>query len=538
MNALIDTVSLLTTSLEPVGVASYQVQPLQFSLTETDLPTEEVGADGHAVVIGWAGAAGTATVELDPVQLTVEGIGDRLFPGFPLGELPASVAAGQVVVTVSAGRRIRGLHLADLATDEAEPVPLTDESGLGAGRRLAVSARDPAGSGWLAPVVSAPEVGARGQVPATLTGGTFSGSVLRLPDVAGSQLRIGLVEGDTPGEFQAAPVTVGTVTGWAAPTPRDLELVGPDGTVLWAFPGELLPGTRVSADVTVGVAAALQTMHDGAAPLAGTLTLRAAHPCRLGLSLSQVTGALLRRIPGTLVADLEGEPVAVALPGEPAAATPTSVIGDLHVRYLGMRLADISDPLPPVGPTSGLVVRADPVHRVFPEAALRGESVTRIGLIGFCPEESALLVRLVPADLATTTGTSAPDRTIGRPAVVSVPPGERAAVVWVDLPEPVTVTEAVAVEVSAGQGRFHWAAAEHPLVRIVVVDPDPGNRPVVIGATDGTSNTLLTLTGPEVTVNRAVLPAAAFTGTGVVLASAVFARVEITDTELRHRQGV
>jgi len=467
----------------------------------------DVGPEGVTFPFDLGLPDGAEAVELDPVVLAVEADTEG-GPGIPLGELPTSVTGGEIVVTVPTGRRVRGLHLADLT--DPDGTVLRGESDL-AGRRLSVSV--PAhGGGWASPVVAVPSVAPRGQVPATLTGASFSGGVLRLPDLAGERIKVSLVDGDTPDDFSAVAVTVGKVTGWASTIAVDLTLTGPDGATLWAQPGEFLPGPTATADVTVGIGAALDAKRVAGEPLTGTITLTAAHAARVRVSLSTVTGALLRRVPGITTADLAGEPTTLTVPPLPA-TPPTTVVADLRLTYAGMRLADISDPLPPNGAHIGTVVTDAPVTRALPPLALRGEQVTRVGIVGFCDPGTSLTVTLA-----------------GAQAVVTPAPGHTAATTWVDLAA--TVEEAVTVTVSAGAGRFFWIADPEPLVRIVVVDPDPGGRPVILGDT-----TLATVADEELATVRAALPPHPFTGTGLAIASALFCTVEITDVELRYRRG-
>lgn len=498
----LDVLKLLPITGEVVLAKAILAEPLFM----TPLQSHDLGP--VTFPFDWGTPDGADAVEVDPVSITVQA--DQ-GPDIPLGELPATVSGGELVVTVPNGRRIRALHLANLKVGDQT---LRNESDL-AGRRLSVSVPAPDG-GWANPIVSAPAVYARGQVPATLTGASFANEVLRLPDIAGAKIRVSLVDGDTPDDFTAVTITAGTVTGWASTIAKDLALTL-DGTTLWAYPGEL--GSAATGDVTVGVTTVLEKHRAAGEPVTGTLTLTAAHPSRVRLAVSDVTGAFLHRVPGITAVDLRGEPK--NLPAMPA-ETPTSVTADLHVTYAGMRLAEISDALPPLGTQSGTVVRDAPVTRALPPLALRGERVTRVGLVGFCDPGTALLVRLVATDATP----------VGAPGVTSPQPGHTTGVVWVDLPEPVTVDVAVAIEVSAGAGRFFWVGDPQPLVRIVVLDPDPAGRPVVLGDVP-----LFTLPEPELHAVRVALPPAPFTGDTLVIASALFCTVEITDAELRYRRG-
>ena len=500
-------------------------------------PVIEVTPAGVSFPFDWGTApADTDRVDLAPVPLRVLADPATDFAGYPLGELVSRAAGGGLVVNVPAARRVRALTLTDLTCDGTT---FRNEGQLrAAGRRLTVSSPDPRG-GWATPAVAVPPVDARGQVPATLTGASFSGSVLKLPDLPGP-LRVAVVEGDTPDAFGGHQVSVGTVTGWAAPTPVDLTLSGPDGAVVWSFPGPLPPGASQAADVTVAVAAALDRLRQAGRALAGALTLTSRFPCRVAFGVGPVHGDLVRVLRGTTSVVLAGEPVTIPVTPPLGQAAPTSVVADVAVTYDGRRLADISDPLPAAGSVSGVVAGSEPVLRLLPPQALRGERVARVGLIGCCPGATALLVRLVPAPAAGGAPSPAPGAgagpagpALGRPGTAQVPAGTDVGVVWVDLPEPVLVDQPVAVEVSASSGTLQWVVGPDPLVRIVVLDPDPGGRPVVLGG-----RTLLTVAALRLRTMRAALPAGSFAGPGPPsLASALFCTVEITDAELRHSRG-
>ncbi len=497
-------------------------------------PTIEVPPTGVDFGFDWGPhLAGTDSLEVEPVAVEVVADDASDFAGYPLGELATKVSGtSELRVTVPPGRQIRALHLSGL---KSEDVVFTSEQELAAaGRRLTASVRDPRG-GWASPVVSVPPVGRHGQIPPTLVGASFAGAVLRLPDLAGD-IRISIVDGDTPDTFSAHALSVGTVVGWAAPTPVDLTLTGPDGTVLWTFPGPMPPGTRQETDIAVAVAAAAEAQRSAGQAIAGALTLTSTYPSRVGFRVGAVRGRLIHTMPGTTTATLAGEPVPLPLAAPLPAAAPTTVVADVRVTYQGRRLAEISDPLPPAGSRQGVVVRQDPVLRLLAPLALRGERVSRIGLIGRCPQPTALLVRLIPAPAGApqpAPGSGPAAQALGPPGTVTVEPSSDIAVIWVDLPEPVTIDQPVAIEVSAGSGSLYWVAEPDPLVRIVVLDPDPAGRPIVLGG-----GTLLTVDQPQLRTDRATLPAAAFTGTAPVLASALFCTVEITDAQLGYARGV
>lgn len=519
---VVDATRVSSSVADMMGAAATHVAP----------PVVDVPAGGLRFPFDWGPVLpGTDRVDVGPITIDVDYDGVPDFSGYVLGELATSVSDGQLVVTVPTGRRIRALTLGWLVSETVEF--RTAQELRAADRRLTVSQRDPRG-GWASPIVSMPPVDARGQIPQTLTGGTFDRGVLRLPDLTGP-LKLAIVQGATPDEFGVRPLTAGTVVGWAAPTPVDLTLTGPDDTVLWRFVGPMPDGTRQSIDVSVPVSGAIEALRAAGAPVSGALTLTSALPCRVRFRVDPVRGDLIRDVAGTTSITLAGEPMPLPIDPPLPRATPGAVRADVAVTHAGLRLADISDPLPPLTAQHGVVVRQQPLLRLLPPLALRGEQVSRIGLVGFCPERCALLVRLVPAPLAPTSGEADPQTVssgIGTPGTATVEPSTTVGVIWVDFPEPVRVDRAVAIEVSASRGSLNWVTAPHPLVRLVVVDPDPGGRPIVLG-----SGTLLSVDQPRLRTVRAALPAARFGGTAPVLGSALFCTVELTDIELRYPRG-
>jgi hypothetical protein len=506
-------------------------QAAQVRFTHHALTTYDLGPEPLEIPVGWPPLPGTDAIEIAPATMTISplGSGDG-FAGFPLGELPSRIVSGQLVVDVPAGRRVRGLHIEHLTTEAAPKVPLRDTSSLG-NRRLTVSPRDPATGGFAAPVAAVPALPARGQTPRSLTGADYTNRVLHLPDIATTRLRISLVDGDTPDSFSAVSVRAGKVTGWAAPTPRDLTITGPDGVTLWSFPGDLLPGSPpTTIDLTVGLQGALEAMRRAADTPAGTLTVTAAHPCRIRAALPTVKGAMVREVRGVTKVTLDGVPAPVPVDGASLPhAVPTSAVADVHITYAGLRLAEISDPLPASEDATGIVVRDEPRSRVLPPQALRGERVARVGLIGRAVGATDLTVQLVDA---TPGSASAP---LGEPAVVAAAPAaSELAVTWAVLPEPVEIDRPTAVTVTATRGAFLWVADPEPRLLVTVVDPDPGERPILLGA-----RTLLTLPEPELVVQRASLPGAPFGAGGdlLVFASPLYCTVALTDVVLRYERS-
>jgi hypothetical protein len=78
-------------------------------------------------------------------------------------------------------------------------------------------------------------------------------------------------------------------------------------------------------------------------------------------------------------------------------------------------------------------------------------------------------------------------------------------------------------------GRFFWAGAERPLVRVAIHDPDPAGRPLLLGTT-----TLQAVQAQEQHLPGFVLPAAAFRKTAPLLRSDLFLTVDLSDLTLRY----
>jgi len=491
-------------------------------------PTE-VGTDGIEFPFSWAPVAGSERLEVDPLELEVSAA-DEDFVGFPLGLVPVTQEAGGLRISVPGAPPLRGLTFDSLheALDDA-PRLVPDGFTRDSRRHLIVRRRDPASGGWGAPELAVPPLPASGAVPRRLVGASMPATTLRLPDLAGPLL-VQLATGDSPESFEIAALALTDVRAWAAPVAKDLRVVGPDGAVLWSFPGDFTSTATMRGDVTVGVAAAMERLRAAGGPISGALRVVSDRPARIRLRLADVDGAIVRTLPGTTAVSLEGEPTVIEVPGPPLdAAGPSSATAGLTLTYLGERVADISDRLPEHDAVSGVVVQADPVVRDLPPEALTGATVTRIGVVGFAAVPTAVTIGLAArAD---------PTRTIGTSAVIRPAPSSLWDVVWVRLPEPVTVTEPVVVRVSASEGRFHWAAEPEPLVRIVVEDPHPAGRLVVFGPPGGQLSTLASLTDQALRLPRAALPPEAFRGGSLTVASALLCTVELTDIELRYRRS-
>jgi len=139
---------------------------------------------------------------------------------------------------------------------------------------------------------------------------------------------------------------------------------------------------------------------------------------------------------------------------------------------------------------------------MLPPAALVGETVRRVGLVGRAAEPTDVTVQMVEQ------AAGRPGLPVGNPGVASLEPATTAGspqVVWVDLPTGVEVTGPVGVAVTATRGRFLWAAGPDPLVLLAVEQPDAAGTEVSVGGAT------VTLAGAETTVVGQLLPPARFT---------------------------
>ncbi len=480
----------------------------------------DVSPPGHALQVQWAPAAGASRAELDGGSLAVGPVTATT----SLGALSIASAGSQVEVTVPGGKRLRALTLLNLRVDGGSE--LASSHALGSHDpplRLAVSTL--VGGKWT-PLCVLPALGARGVLPAQLTGGSYGGRVLTLPDPASPKVRLALVQGDVPESFVFHKTRLDGAQGTAALPSADLELVGPDGAAAWAFPGEMPASQTVDLRVPVGLAleAALAA---GSGPDV-TFRLRGRPSTRATAVVSGLRGALVRTFPGVLGHSLDGGAIPLALDGPGLAAeTPATAQADLSVSYAGMRLHEAVRDAPPAGAgaVSGLVVGDLPVVRALPPAALVDHGPARVAPVGRAPAGCSLSAELV--DL----GAGPPGTPLGPPGTLELEASDALCTPWIDLPATGPVDRPAGVALRATAGRFLWAAAASgaPLLRMAVHDPDPGGRPVRLGM-----ETLVAVGEREVALTLP-LPAAALRGPArPLLSSDLFCTVDLADLTLRY----
>ena len=492
----------------------------------TVLPDVAVpGAGLDVAAVDWAGVPGATAVEVTSAGISIGP------PNKTTVVQPVTVTAanGGFVITLPTGFQLRSLQLAGLKSGDTA---ITAAADLNGDRRLVIALPSPAGGGFGPPVYAVPFVPAEGAVPRSLTGASFDQGVLHLPDVTTGRVLLTLTDGDHPNEFRPiARPALASVTAELVPVPADLTVTDPAGASVWTRPGPLT--ARTDVDLTAATQRTLSAALTAGAPLSTRLHLRAARATTCGLRSATTRGALVRAAAGPVSTTLAGDPVALDLgPTALAGERPGSVSAELTVHYQGIRLSNVvADRLPTGLPTgiAGIVVVAEPVRRVLPAAALTGQDVVRIGVIGRAPVDTALSVQLLDPIAGTP---------LGPPAVTPVPAGHDFGTVWLAFIAAQQQAGPAVVALTATTGRFLWATGPSsggpdavPLVRVAVADPDPGGRPIRLAGTELTRLTAAPAGPPTATA----LAPAAFTGPGApVLDSPLFVTVQLSALTLRY----
>ncbi|MFN7915190.1 MAG: hypothetical protein U0Q55_07605 [Vicinamibacterales bacterium] len=483
----------------------------------------------HEIAVDWSPLPpGVTDVDVVTASMSIAGAGST--ESVPAVQVSPG-DGGTFVVTLPAGVRASVLTLSDLTIGSGDAkVSLASQADLAAHDpplRLTVALPDPRG-GFGAPTFAVPAVGGRsGVTPASLTGASFEGRVLTLPEPAAPRLRIALVTGD-PGDFSAAgEVGLSKVSAVVTRYPKALSFTA-GNTTLWEFPQELLPGAGSQAvDFKPGLKKVLLDAVTQGKPPVATLTLDAATSASARLAGPRISGALVRRVPGTIRTVVEGARTSLALipPGEVPLALDGSaaIVAGLTVKYDGMRLVpELSDPVPS-GASGGLIVGQEGARVTLPPDAevLRRLRLARVGLIGRAPEACELSVRLV----APMSG----DPILEQPVVVQLEPSRVVSVVWFAIDSRVAA-QPLAVAARATRGRFFWAANAdgRPLVQVAVEDPDPPDRTVRLGGRVVSS-------AFEPSHRDAVSLTAAFASTTTPsFDSTIFVTIDLSDVTVRY----
>ncbi len=502
----------------------------------------DIAPPGHAIRVTWQPVPGATGVEVTTAELRIspevvtQSLGDLL--------VRSTDSNTQHEVTIPAGKLIRALLLKGLKTpiqigDTQEDVPLRSSADLrSVNRRLIVTIPDPATT-WTPPLYSVPAVSGRGMLPPALVGASFEApagdGLLTLPDLRASKIRLTIVEGEFPENFQPRSATISSVTGTAALPARDLVLISATGEAAWAFPGEF-PAQAPPAfvDLRFALEAALNAALAAGQPLDVTWFLRGEAPGNAGIAFDGARGFVVREFPGVLRTSVDGVERRLDIQGSLADEQPASARADLTVRYDGIRILEsVSDVVPASnGGVNGIVVRDQTVTHTLAPQALSNMAVARIGLIGRAPVETELSVQLV--DLSTG-GAGVP---LGPPGVLRVQADAAIGTVWVEIPELSLPAVPLGIAVRANLGRFFWAANPAPLVRIAIYDPDPGGRPLRLADTTVLHVTRHELQAASNTLHLPAfeLPAAAFRSSAPSWESDLFLTVDLSDLVLRYQR--
>jgi hypothetical protein len=194
------------------------------------LPQVDTSPPGHPVQVAWAPAPGATKANLTSADA-------RIGPAAVEQQresLSVKILNNSAEISIPGGGRVGALALGGLKFGDKTIRSVSDLEN----RRLVVSLNQ--GSGW-SPLYSIPAVPARGLLPPSLIGASFSNGVLSFPDpgLAAERIRISLVEQQFPEQFAPVAFTLGSAAATVLVAPRNLQLLGPDGAPAWAFPGEM-----------------------------------------------------------------------------------------------------------------------------------------------------------------------------------------------------------------------------------------------------------------------------------------------------------
>lgn len=481
----------------------------------------KVDASGLQLNVNWPNIAGATSVELESASLTLSPNHTALGPS--LGSFTGKSETTELDITLPAPRLVRSIKLNDFEVNfDGEYTRVRNQSDLG-GYRIAVALWE--GDRFGAPVVSVPPTSTRGAIPPLLTGGSFSNSVLYLPDLQASKIRLMVVENGVPEDFTPIQFSVSSAVVRAAPYPSDMELLNFEDSPVWGLPGPYKDASSI--DLKQAVTQGLDKALESGSPLSTHVTLKASvegHLYHYGLNTK---GQVLRKFEEKVKLSLEGGGKLLDLPGPALASTaPFKVTADVTLKHKGMRLHPLSDSLPEVlGYFQGPVVGVDPVVREWPREAFLDETLKRIGLFGHAPEETELSIRL----MALSEGGGVTPLNDQWGAATVTPNNGKSDLVWIDLPDYGPIGQAVALEVKSTRGRFYWVENGAPITRVAVAhSPQPEDK-IDIGSTP------VEFTGMETQYLAMGLGAGSFQSAPPLVKSDQFTDVVLTNLTLRYR---
>jgi hypothetical protein len=464
-----------------------------------------ISAPGFSREIVWAPVPGATGVELAEASLSVRAAEAReVFP-----DVAVISSGNHRDVTVPEGRSVRAIGL--------DAVPSPDQ-------RLVLSLPSVRG-GFEAPIYASKDIDNGDMAPSSPERAPLSNGLFQLPrSVTASKLRLSMATGNKVVDFKPVPFALSRVNLQTATAPRNLRVTGPDGAVLWQAPS--LPIDSAAAEVDLKVPLEIAFKKSLTNPRA-VVTVAGDEPSLAYVRFSGVHGALLRVEDGIRKLSIKGAPTPLALASPLAPEQPATAIGDLTITYEGLRILEtVSDTVPAMtrfaeGPIVG--PGASPLH-VFPPEALAGINPARIGILGRAPEDCEIALEFVPV-VGNTVGPA-----IGPPAVLTLGASNRIALHWAEIPSGLVLGKSLALRARANRGHFLWMAIEaRPVVRMAIVDPDPGGRPLRVSNVD-----LSAVAAAKTHLTKFAFPAALFRNGFPSFASDLFLTVEISDLTLRY----
>jgi hypothetical protein len=483
-------------------------------------PTD-IGAPGHTIEVSWGPAAGATKAEVTSASLSLD---------------PATVEETQQhagvtrdgngwIIDAPSGKRVSALSLNGFKSAGTE---ITSISTLPAGTRVIVAFPRSTGGGFDAPRFAAPAVGRQKAMPPTLTGASYTNRLLRIePSVEARRVRIAVVTGSNPLDFAEQATELATVHVTTETAAKNVKVLSPDHVPIWQTP-EFAPETPTAEiDLRAALETALNSRLNAKQLPSATFTVIADAPAKALINGPAPRGFLVRTQDGVLRVTSEGDPAPLGMSEPLAGETPSTVTGDLVLRYDRMRILEtISDALPRgARAISGWVAGDQAIIRELPAEVFKHFNPARIGVYGRAPEDCEISIELVRVN-----GDVVAD-ILGPPAVTSIPPDSLFRTRWADVPSKTEAGRANGVRVRANRGRFFWAAsdADKPLIRVAVHDPDPGGRPVFLGSTQ-----LAELRQASLEARAFRFPVEEFRAAVPELTSDLFLTADFTDLTLRY----
>lgn len=481
----------------------------------------KVDSSGFQLNVNWPNIEGATSVELESASLTLSPDHSHLGPS--LGSFTGNSESTELDISLTSSRLIRSLKLNGFKIEiDGEFTRVRNQNELGA-FRIAVALWE--GDRFGAPVVSVPPTSTRGAIPPLLTGGSFSNSVLYLPDLQTTKIRLMVVENGVPEEFTPIRFSTTSAVVRAAPYPSDMELLNSESAPVWGLPGPFKDASSI--DLKQAVTQGLDKALESGSPLSTHVTIKSSeegHLFHFGLNTK---GKVLRKFEEKVKLSLEGGGKMLELPDPVLSSTsPYKVTADVTLKHKGMRLHPLSDNLPnTLGFFQGPIVEVNPVIRQWPKEAFLDETLKRIGLFGYAPEETELSIRL----MAISDGGGVTPLNDEWGSAIVQPNNGQSGLVWIDLPDYGPIDQAVALEVKSTKGRFYWVENGSPVTRVAVAhSPQPGDK-VDIGSTP------VEFTGMETQILEMTLGAGAFQSGPPLVNSDQFTDIVLTNLTLRYQ---